>query len=90
MADPRFQPVSFHTCAMPLDEHALVGLSLQPGNLRNPESRLRFSLLLDDAERMALAVLEAVAVQRYRSLSQQLRSSGMPSVDGSTAEGHAE
>lgn len=64
-----------------------VGLSLDAGGQPRED---RFCLSLSEAERLALALLDAVAVQRYRAVRatcQSPISSGNPSRDGSPQEG---
>lgn len=67
-----------------------VALSLDAGG---PATSDRYALTLPEAERIALALLDAVAVQRYRALRATVHSpmsSDIPNCDVSPHEGHAQ
>lgn len=91
MLNPAYKPVSLRASGAPRDHHDVVMLALDGPN-QAPEHAFRFLLPLAEAERIALALLSDVAVQRYRdglTRCQSPISSGNPSNDGSPQEGQS-
>jgi hypothetical protein len=65
MMPPHYRPAVLRSVGHAPDELDQVGLSIDAGgDIREG----RFSLTLEEAERTALALLDAVAIQRYRAL----------------------
>lgn len=92
MLNPAYKAASLRSVGMPPGHPDVVGLALDvPGG--GSAQAVRFQLSVDDAERMALALLNAVSIQRYRVAVRQFHSpmsSGSPNCDGSPHEGHAQ
>jgi len=90
--NPLYKTVKLLSSAMPPSHPEVVGLALQvPGSA--PADAFRFHLSPDEAERIALALLNSVAIQRYRATVREFhsyRASGNPSSDGSPQTGQPE
>ena len=92
MLNPAYKPASLRSIGMPTGHPDVVGLALNVSG-GEPAQALRFQLTIDDAERMALALLNAVSIQRYRESVRKFHSpisSGRSNCDGSPHEGHAQ
>lgn len=91
MPNPEFELVSLRAAGTPPDDHHVVSLVLNPD--RGESERVyRYRLDLAQAEATALALLDAVAVQRYRASVERFQSpisSGNPNSDGSPQEGQS-
>ncbi|MBB4726371.1 hypothetical protein [Xanthomonas arboricola] len=89
--NPAYQTVSLRAVGTPPTNHEVVGLAFDtPRGTAADALRLRLSV--QDAERVALELLNAVAIQRYRASLCQLHSpisSGKPSSDGSPQDGQS-
>lgn len=89
MLNPAYKPVSLRAVGTPPGHHDVVGLALDvPGG--GAAEALRFHFSREDAERTALALLDAVSIQRYREAVCQFHSdtsSGSPSNEGSPQSG---
>ncbi len=91
LLNPAYQRAVLRAVGTPPADASVVGLSLDTSSGRADEA-LRLRLSLGEAERTALALLDAVAVQRYRASLCQVQasiSSGSPSSDGSPQEGQS-
>lgn len=87
MQPAHYKPALLRSVGKSPDDLAHVGLSLDAGGAVRDD---RFVLGLGEAERVALALLDAVAVQRDRATREMLQSpmsAGNPSSDGSPQEG---
>lgn len=73
MLNPAYKAVSLRSVGSPPDHPDVVGLALDvPGG--ESAQALRFHLSVDDAQRTALALLDAVSIQRYREAVRQFHS----------------
>lgn len=88
--NPNYKPAVMRSIGTPLDAFGFVGLAISPLDDRSPDAAFRFRLTVDEAERMAIELLRAAHIQTYRSDVQLFKSSGTPSVDGSTPPGHSQ
>jgi hypothetical protein len=86
MRNPAYIPATLRSVGRAPHLLTHVGLALTVGD-GSPEQAARFDLSLEEAERTALVLLEAVAQQRYRAFLQLSKSSGMPSPDVSPDAG---
>jgi hypothetical protein len=86
-----YKPASLRAVGGPESHLEVVYLALdQAGG--SVADALRLHLTVEDAERIALALLDAVAVQRYRASDlahHSLISSGNPNSEGSPHEGQS-
>jgi hypothetical protein len=88
MLNPAYKPASMRSVGMPPAHPDVVGLSLSCGT-DCPADAMRFHFTREEAERLALALLDAVSIQRYR-VAQSSICSGKPNCDGSPQSGHAQ
>lgn len=89
--NPAYQTVALRAVGTPPTAHDVVGLALDMPRGTAADA-LRLRLTLPDAEAVALALLNAVAIQRYRASLCQAQSpisSGNPSAEGSPQEGQS-
>ncbi|MCE4371793.1 hypothetical protein [Xanthomonas hortorum] len=89
--NPVYQPVALRAVGTPPTDHHVVGLAFDTARGTAADA-LRLRLSVEDAERVALELLNAVAIQRYRASLCQLHSpmsSGNPSSDGSPQDGQS-
>lgn len=91
MLNPLYQPATLRAAGGPESHLDVVYLALdQAGG--SVADALRLHLTVQDAQTIALALLDAVAVQRYRAsvlAHQSLISSGSPNSDGSPQDGQS-
>ncbi|UZW62739.1 hypothetical protein [Lysobacter enzymogenes] len=91
MLNPGYKLVSLRATGTPPCNHEFVGLALdEPGS--GAAEAHRFRLTLAEAERAALALLDAIAIQRYRASLCKVQSpiwSGSPSLEGSPQDGQS-
>jgi hypothetical protein len=91
MLNPIYKPATLRAVGGPQSHGDVVYLALDYGN-GTVDDALRLRLTVSDAEKIALGLLDAVAVQRYRAsflAHQSLISSGNPSADGSPQDGQS-
>lgn len=91
LLNPAYQMVVLRAVGTPPTDHNMVGLAFD-APCGTASDALRLRLGVQEAERVALALLDAVAVQRYRASLCQLQSptsSGNPSSDGSPQDGQS-
>jgi len=85
MLPPIFHPATLLGVGRPPDELGVVGLALQTDR----GDVARFSLSLNEAQRIALALLDAEAMQRHRAALHEVQrhqssiESGQPNSEGS-------
>lgn len=92
MLNPAYKPAALRSVGRPPSHPDVVGLALDVQGGDTAQA-LRFHLSVDEAERTALALLDAVSIQRYREAVRRFQSpmsSGSPNCDGSPHEGHAQ
>lgn len=91
MLNPAYTPVSLRAVGGPESHLEVVYLALDRGR-GSVADALRLHIPVEDAERIALGLLDAVAVQRYRGFLRNCQSeiaSGSPNSDGSPQDGQS-
>lgn len=91
MLNPSYTPVSLRAVGGPEGHPDTVYLALDTAE-KTVASALRLHLTVEEANEIALGLLEAVAIQRYRCglrKCHSLMSSGSPSSDGSPQDGQS-
>lgn len=73
MADSDYIPAQMRSVGRPPMNRGVVFLSFNTTSDR-PEAAVRLSFTCDEAERMALALLDGVALQRYKATQSEISS----------------